>query len=157
MLLPWHRCLLQSSMVWQSEFISDYGFSIDWSIGVDLGILLVWLGIECYREGSNPPYRCCRLFTSKQPQRMKQFDTIAKMSMGALLTILISAGGQYILNNNAKDKCRLNTDLHLIVIDSFIGDIYRMHPPSLHGVCVLGTSDYVYRGVNLVKHSPLTD
>ena len=27
-----------------SEFVSDYGFSIDWSIGVDLGELLVWLG-----------------------------------------------------------------------------------------------------------------
>ena len=27
-----------------SEFASDYGFSIDWSIGVDLGELLVWLG-----------------------------------------------------------------------------------------------------------------
>ncbi len=27
-----------------SEFISDYGFSTDWSVGVDLGELLVWLG-----------------------------------------------------------------------------------------------------------------
>jgi hypothetical protein len=27
-----------------SEFISEYGFSTDWSVGVDLGELLVWLG-----------------------------------------------------------------------------------------------------------------
>ena len=55
---------------------------------------------------------------------MKQFDTIAKMSVGALLTILVSVGGQYILNNNAKDKCRLNPKLNLIYMDSFIGDAF---------------------------------
>ena len=60
--------------------------------------------------------------------RMKNFDTIAKMSMGALLTILVSVGGQYILNNNAKDKCRLNTDWHLTVINSFIGDTFGCIP-----------------------------
>ena len=77
----------------------------------------------------------CRLQTSKQPQRiMRHFDTIAKMSMGALLTILISAGGQYILNNNAKDKCRLNTDLHLIFIDSFIGDTFGCIPHPAWGL-----------------------
>ena len=27
-----------------SEFVSDYGFSTDWSVGIDLGELLVWLG-----------------------------------------------------------------------------------------------------------------
>ena len=27
-----------------SEFVSDYGFNSDWSVGVDLGELLVWLG-----------------------------------------------------------------------------------------------------------------
>ena len=51
--------------------------------------------------------------------------------MGALLTILVCVGGQYIWNNNAKDKCRLNTDLHLIVIDSFIGDTFGcIHHPA---------------------------
>ena len=55
---------------------------------------------------------------------MKNFDTIAKMSMGALLTILVCVGGQYIWNNNAKDKCRLNSKLHLIYMDSFIGDTF---------------------------------
>ena len=55
---------------------------------------------------------------------MKNFDTIAKMSMGALLTILVSVGGQYILNNNAKDKCRLNPKLNLIYMDTFIGDSF---------------------------------
>ena len=55
---------------------------------------------------------------------VKHFDTIAQLSMGSLLTILITAGGQYILNNNAKDKCRLNPQLKLVYIDSFIGDTY---------------------------------
>ena len=55
---------------------------------------------------------------------MKQFDTIAKMSTGALLTILVCVGGQYILNNNAKDKCRLNPRLNLIYMDTFIGDSF---------------------------------
>ena len=55
---------------------------------------------------------------------MKQFDTIAKMRVGALLTILVSVGGQYILHNNAKDKCRLNPKLNLIYMDSFIGDAF---------------------------------
>jgi len=55
---------------------------------------------------------------------MKQFDTIAKMSTGALLTILVCVGGQYILNNNAKDKCRLNSRLTLIYMDTFIGDSF---------------------------------
>ena len=27
-----------------SEFVSDYGLSDDWSIGVDVGELLIWLG-----------------------------------------------------------------------------------------------------------------
>ena len=56
--------------------------------------------------------------------KMKQFDTIAKMSTGALLTILVCVGGQYILNNNAKDKCRLNPRLNLIYMDTFIGDSF---------------------------------
>jgi len=54
----------------------------------------------------------------------KGFDWIAKMSMGSLITILISVGGQYILNNNSKDECRLNTRKSLIYSDSFIGDIW---------------------------------
>lgn len=56
---------------------------------------------------------------------MKNFDTIAKMSMGALLTILVCVGGQYIWNNNAKDKCRLNPNLNLIFVDSFMGDVFE--------------------------------
>ena len=52
------------------------------------------------------------------------FDWIAKMSVGSLLTILISVGGQYILNNNSKDECRLNSRKSLIYSDSFIGDIW---------------------------------
>ena len=56
---------------------------------------------------------------------MKQFDTIAKMSMGALLTVLVCVGGQYIWNNNAKDKCRLNPNLNLIFVDSFMGDVFE--------------------------------
>ena len=54
----------------------------------------------------------------------KSFDWIAKMSMGSLLTILITCGGQYILNNNNKDECRLNSQKSLIYSDSFIGDIW---------------------------------
>ena len=52
------------------------------------------------------------------------FDWIAKMSVGSLLTILISVGGQYNLNNNSKDECRLNSRKSLIYSDSFIGDIW---------------------------------
>ena len=81
--------------------------------------------------GTNLIIRPVDFKSSKPHKNMRHFDTIAKMSMGALLTILISAGGQYILNNNAKDKCRLNTDLHLIVIDSFIGDTFGcIHHPA---------------------------
>ena len=65
------------------------------------------------------------LYTFQSHRIMKQFDTIVKMSMGALLTILVSVGGQYIWNNNAKDKCRLNSKLHLIYIDTFMGDAFE--------------------------------
>ena len=53
-----------------SEFVSDYGFSTDWAVGVDLGELLVWLGYWMLREGSHPPYPSCRIllfFTTPQP------------------------------------------------------------------------------------------
>jgi hypothetical protein len=55
---------------------------------------------------------------------MKSFDTIAKMSAGALIAILTICGGQYILNNNQKDECRLNGNKSLVYSDSFIGDIF---------------------------------
>ena len=44
-----------------SEFVSDYGFSTDWSVGVDLGELFVWLGYWMLREGSRPPYPSCKI------------------------------------------------------------------------------------------------
>ena len=54
---------------------------------------------------------------------MKSFDTIAKMSAGALIAILTICGGQYILNNNQKDEC-LYGNKSLVYSDSFIGDIF---------------------------------
>ena len=56
---------------------------------------------------------------------MISFDTIAKMSMGALMTIVVSATGQHFWNVNAKDECRLNSNLHLIYIDTFMGDAFE--------------------------------
>ena len=52
------------------------------------------------------------------------FDWIAKMSVGSLLTILITVGGQYILNANQKEDCYFDSRKSLIYSDSFIGDIW---------------------------------
>jgi len=42
-----------------------------------------------------------------------------------LMTIVVSATGQHFWNVNAKDECRLNSNLHLIYIDTFMGDAFE--------------------------------